>query len=155
MLTGPWEDYSGHPSLFVVHLLSCVWLSATPWTAALQAPLSSTVSRSLLKFMPIELVMLSNHPSLRRLLILLPSPFVSHQSPLSMEFSRHRILEWAAASFSRGFSQPRDWTRVSCDSCVAGRFFTAESSGKPLSESSYLYLQNEEDEAYIPELLQC
>ena len=155
MLTGPWEDYSGHPSLFVVHLLSCVWLSATPWTAALQAPLSSTVSRSLLKFMPIELVMLSNHPSLRRPLILLPPPFVSHQSPLSMEFSRHRILEWAAASFSRGFSQPRDWTRVSCDSCVAGRFFTAESSGKPLSESSYLYLQNEEDEAYIPELLQC
>ena len=115
MLTGPWEDYSGHPSLFVVHLLSCVWLSATPWAAALQAPLSSTVSRSLLKFMPTELVMLSNHLSLHRPLILLPSPFVSHQSPLSMGFSRHRILEWAAASFSKGFSQPRDWTRVSCD----------------------------------------
>ena len=32
-----------------------------------------------------------------------------------------RILEWFAISFSRGSSQPRDWTQVSC---TAGRFFT-------------------------------
>ena len=32
-----------------------------------------------------------------------------------------RILEWVAICFSRGSSQPRDWTRVSC---TAGRFFT-------------------------------
>ena len=31
-----------------------------------------------------------------------------------------RILEWVAVSFSRGSSQPRDRTRVSC---IAGRFF--------------------------------
>ena len=31
------------------------------------------------------------------------------------------ILEWVACPFSRGSSQPRDWTRVSC---IAGRFFT-------------------------------
>ena len=31
-----------------------------------------------------------------------------------------RILEWVAISFSRGSSQPRDWTRVSC---IAGRQF--------------------------------
>ena len=31
-----------------------------------------------------------------------------------------RILEWVAISFSRGSSQPRDWTRVSC---IAGRHF--------------------------------
>ena len=31
-----------------------------------------------------------------------------------------RILEWVAISFSRGSSQPRDWTRVSC---IAGRRF--------------------------------
>ena len=30
-----------------------------------------------------------------------------------------RILEWAAISFSKGSSQPRDQTRVSC---IAGRF---------------------------------
>ena len=32
-----------------------------------------------------------------------------------------RVLEWAAISFSRGSSQPRDWTWVSC---TAGGFFT-------------------------------
>ena len=31
-----------------------------------------------------------------------------------------RILELIAISFSRGFSQPRNWTQVSC---IAGRFF--------------------------------
>ena len=33
-----------------------------------------------------------------------------------------RILEWVAVSFSRGSSQPRDWTQVSC---IAGGFFTS------------------------------
>ena len=37
------------------------------------------------------------------------------------EIFQARILEWVAISFSRGSSQPRDWTRVSC---TAGRFFT-------------------------------
>ena len=32
-----------------------------------------------------------------------------------------RILEWVAFPFSRGSSQPRDWTQVSC---IAGGFFT-------------------------------
>ena len=45
----------------VFHLLSRVQLFVTPWTAACQAPLSSTISQSLLKFKPTELVMLSNH----------------------------------------------------------------------------------------------
>ena len=33
-----------------------------------------------------------------------------------------RVLEWVAISFSRGSSQPRDGTQVSC---IAGRFFTS------------------------------
>ena len=33
-----------------------------------------------------------------------------------------RILEWVAFPFSRGFSQPRDQTQVSCN---AGAFFTS------------------------------
>ena len=49
--------------------------SATPWTAARQAPLFSTVSQSLLKFMSIELVMLSDHLNLCFPLLLLPSVF--------------------------------------------------------------------------------
>ena len=41
--------------------LSYVQLFVTPWTVACQAPLSSTISWNLLKFMFIESVMLSNH----------------------------------------------------------------------------------------------
>ena len=39
---------------------------------------------------------------------------VACQAPLSMGFSRQRILEWVVGSFSRGSSQPRDRTWVSC-----------------------------------------
>ena len=46
--------------IVVVQLLSHVHLSATPWTAARQASLS-TISWSLLKFMSVELLMPSNH----------------------------------------------------------------------------------------------
>ena len=35
-----------------------------------------------------------------------------------------RILAWVAFSFSRGSSRPRDRTRMSCVSSLAGRFFT-------------------------------
>ena len=47
--------------------------SATPWTAAQQAFLFSTISQSLLKFMSIESVMPSNHLILCRPLLLPPS----------------------------------------------------------------------------------
>ena len=60
-----------------VQLLSHVQLFATPWTAARQASLSITNSRSLLKLMSIELVMPSNHLILCRPLLLLPSIFPS------------------------------------------------------------------------------
>jgi len=45
------EDVSENHSIFsiVVQSLSCVWLFATPWTAARQASLSFTISQSLLK----------------------------------------------------------------------------------------------------------
>ena len=45
----------------VIQLQSRVRLFAAPWTAARQTPLSSPISQSLLKFMFIESVMLSNH----------------------------------------------------------------------------------------------
>ena len=41
-----------------------------------------------------------------------------------------RILEWVAMPSSRGSSWPRDWTCVFYNSCIAGRFFTAEPPGK-------------------------
>ena len=48
-------------ALLVVQLLSHMWLFATPWTAACQAPLSLTVSWSLLRFVSIESMILSSH----------------------------------------------------------------------------------------------
>ena len=55
----------------------CVRLFATPWTAARQASLSITTSRSLPKPMSIESVMPANHLILWRPLHLLPSIFPS------------------------------------------------------------------------------
>ena len=68
-----------HTSMFLsfVQLLSQVWLFVIPWTAAQQAPLSYTISRSLLKFMSIESVMLSNHFVPCHSLLLLSSIFPS------------------------------------------------------------------------------
>ena len=46
---------------------------------------------------------------------------VAHQVPLSMGFFillQGRILEWVAHSSSRGSSQPRDRTHVSCVCCI-------------------------------------
>ena len=67
--------------------LSCVWLFVTPWTAACQASLCITNSRSLLKLMSIELIMPSNHLILCCPLLLLPSIF-----PSTRVFSKESVL---------------------------------------------------------------
>ena len=61
----------------VVQALSHVRLFATPWTAARQASLSITISRSLLKLVSIESVTPTNHLILCHPLLLLPSIFPS------------------------------------------------------------------------------
>ena len=60
-----------------VQSLSRVWLFATPWTAACQASLSITNSRSPPKPMSVESVMPCNHLILCPPLLLLPSIFPS------------------------------------------------------------------------------
>ena len=76
----PSSSVSSHPSrskgVTVAQLLSHVQLFTTPWTAAGQAPLSSTLSQSLFKFKSIESVMPSSPLILCRPL-LLPSIFCS------------------------------------------------------------------------------
>ena len=59
----------------------------TPWTAACQAPLSSTISQSLLKLMSVESVMLSSDLTLCHSLLLLPSIF-----PIIRVFSNESAL---------------------------------------------------------------
>ena len=78
----------------VVQALSRVHLFVTPWTAACQAPLSLTVSKSLFRFMSVESVMLYNHLNLCWPLLLLPSTFssirvFSNKSALPIRWSEY------------------------------------------------------------------
>ena len=41
-----------------------------------------------------------------------------------------RILEWVAISSSRGSSQPRDGTRISCVSCIGSQILCHQAIGK-------------------------
>ena len=67
-----------------VQSLSCVRLFATPWTAACQASLSITSSRSLLELMSIESVLPCNRLIPCRPLLFLPSIFPASGSfPMS------------------------------------------------------------------------
>ena len=77
--TWGWEGSMRYPasSSAVVQSLSHVRLFKTPRTAAPQASLSITISRSLLKLMSIESVMPSNHLILCYPLLLPPSIFPS------------------------------------------------------------------------------
>ena len=79
-----------------VQSLSHVRLFETPWTAARQASLTVTNSRSLLKLMSIESVMPSNHLILCRPLLLLPSVF-----PSIRVFSKESVL---------GIRWPKYWS---------------------------------------------
>ena len=85
-------------SAFVVfHSLSHVQLFVNPWTAAHQTPLSSTISWSLLKFMSINSVLLSNH-------LILCCPLLLSIFPSSIRvFSNESALPirwWKYSSFS-------------------------------------------------------
>ena len=75
-----------------LELLSCVWLFATPWTAAHRVSLSITNSQCLLKLMSTEFVMPSNHLILCRPLLFLLSIFLSIRV-----FSKESVLHirWA------------------------------------------------------------
>ena len=70
----------------VVQSLSFVRLFVSPWTAACQASLSFTISWSLLRFMPIESVMPSNH------LILCYPLFLPSIFPSIRVFSNESVL---------------------------------------------------------------
>ena len=93
----------------VAQSLSCVWFFAAPWTAACQASLSFTISLSLLKFMSIESVMLSNHLILCRPLLLLPSIFPSIRVFSSDSISGAQSIG-TSASASVFLMNTQDWS---------------------------------------------
>ena len=91
-----------------VQSLSCVRLFVTPWSAARQASLSITNSRSILKLISITLVMQSNHLILCRPLLLLLSVFpsirvFSNESVLHIRFPKY----W---SFSFSISHSNEYS---------------------------------------------
>ena len=99
----PWsEKISLQSFISSVQLLSRVRLFVTPWTAAHQASLSITNSRSPPKPMSVESVMPSNHLILRRPLLPLPSIFPSIRSALPIRWTEY----W---SFSSSISPSNEY----------------------------------------------
>ena len=98
----PASPYGTLCRVVVVKSLSCVQFFVNWWTTAHQAPLSSTVSWSLLKFRSIELVVLSNHFILCHSLLLLLSSFSSIRV-FSSESALHiRWPKYWSFSFNNG-----------------------------------------------------
>ena len=88
-----------------VQSLSRVQLFATPWTAARQVSLSITSSGSLLKLMPIESVMPSNHLTLSHPLLLPPSVFpsirvFSNESVLRIRWPKYWSISFSISPFN-------------------------------------------------------
>ena len=88
----------------VVQSLRRVRLFATPWTPAHQDFLSFTISQSLLKLMSIESMMPSNHFTLCRPILLLPSVFPSIRVFFSELALRIRWPKYWSFSFSVSLS---------------------------------------------------
>ena len=101
----------------VLRHFSRVWLFATPWTVALQAPLSMGFSRQeYWSGLPCPLPGDLPNPGIEPRFPALQSDSLHHQgSP--------RIVEWIAYPFCTGSSQLRNWTGVFC--IAAGGFFTS------------------------------
>ena len=123
---------------------SCLIL-ATPWTAACQASLSITNSRSLPKLISIESLMPSNHLILYHPILLLPSIFPSIR--VFSKESDGQVLEfhirWSSIGISASTSvlpmntqdwSPLGWTGwISLQSKVLSRVFSHHSSKAQLS----------------------
>ena len=102
-----------------VQSLSCVWLFATPWTAARQASLSITNSWSLRKLMFIELVMPSNHLILYCPLLLLPPIFPASGSfPIGWFFTSGGQSIGVSASASVLPMNIQDWSPLGWTSWI-------------------------------------
>ena len=101
----------------VVQSLSRVQLFVTAWTVAHQASLPFTISRSLLKLMSIESMMLPNHLILCHPLLLLPSVFssirvFSNESALRMRWPKYWSFSFSispSSEYSGLISFRIDW----------------------------------------------
>ena len=98
-----------------VQSLNCVLLFATPWAAAHQASLTSTVSWSLPKFMSTEPVIISNYLILCCPCFSCLQPFPASGSfPMSWNNKDRTVNTWESAP-SR---DTQDHCRASCLGCI-------------------------------------
>ena len=103
----------------------------TPWTAAYQASLSITKSRSLLKLISIELVMPSNHLILCFPLLLPPSVFpsirvFSDESVLLMRWPKYWSFSFSISPSNEYSGFPLGWTvLISLQSEGLSRIFSS------------------------------
>ena len=110
-----WKSICFQPHSSSVQLLSHVWFFVTPWTAACQASLSITNTQSLLKLMPIQLVMPSNYLILCRPLLLPPSLFpsirvFSSESVLCIRWTKYWSFSFSPSNeYSELMSFRIDW----------------------------------------------
>ena len=89
----------GEIKICSVRSLSHVRLFTTPWTTACHASLSITNSRNLLKLMPIESVMPSNHLS-----SVIPFSSCPQFSPVSGSFQMSQLFASGGRSFNFNIS---------------------------------------------------
>ena len=141
------RHYSSEPRhlLSSVQSLSRVQLFATPWTAAHQASLSLTNSRSLLRLMSIKSVMPSSHLILCHPLLLLPPipPSIrvfSNESVLRIRWSQYWSFSFSISlstehpgpiSFRMGWLdllQSKGLSRVFNTTVQKHQFFSAQLS---------------------------
>ena len=130
-----------------VQLLSCAWLFATPWTAAHQASLSITNSRSPPKPVSIESVMPSNHLILCRPVLLLPSIFpnirvFSNESALHIRWPKYWSfsfnISFSPSNEHPGLISPRmDWLDLLAVSKGLSRVF----SNTTIQKHQFFYAQ--------------
>ena len=133
-----------------VQSLSGVRLFATPWTAACQAFLSITNSRSLPKLMSIESVMPSNHLILCHPLLLLPSIFPSIRVFSNELVLRIRWPEYCSFSFNISpanehpglISFRMDWLDLFAIQGTLKSLLQHHSSKAPIWSHTYWYIKS-------------
>ena len=109
----------------------------------LEIPLDFTRKVSLKKLPETCTINTCVHAKLLQLCPTLCNPMdCSPPSSSVCEILQARILEWVAIPFSRGSSQPRDWTWVSF---IAGRFFTIWATFKWLYVNHIFFIHSSVD----------
>ena len=131
-------DKTGALQISSVQSLSRVWLFETEWTAARQASLSISNSRSPSKPMSIQSVMPSNHLILLRPLLLLPSIFssirvFSNESALHIRWPKYWTFSFNISPSNEHpglISFRMDWMEISLQSKGLSRVFSNTTAQK-------------------------